>query len=100
MQWFKEMQAERTDCSQYVPTYRGQVTETAVKGMSHALNSYPPVSWIPVSRVLPAPRNDILGSFSHVHVLMPESGRHRRYSAAISVTWRFTGVLGRETSDA
>jgi hypothetical protein len=98
MQWFKEMQAGRTDRSQYAPTYRGQATETAVKGMSHVLNSYPPVSWVPVSRALPAPRNNILGSFSHV--LMPESGRHRRYSAAISVTLRFAGVLGRETSVA
>lgn len=40
MQWFKEMQAGRTDRSQYAPVYRAQVTDTAVKGMSHALNQY------------------------------------------------------------
>src|ERR1700758_1946360 len=40
MQWFKEMQAGRTDRSQYAPAYRAQVTEAAVKAMSHALDEY------------------------------------------------------------
>lgn len=40
MQWFKEMQAGRTDRSQYTPAYRSQVTDNAVKAMSHALNEY------------------------------------------------------------
>ena len=40
MQWFKEMQAGRTDRSQYVPAYRAQVIDDAVKGISHALDQY------------------------------------------------------------
>jgi hypothetical protein len=40
MQWFKEMQVGRTDRSQYAPAYRAQVTDDAVKEMSHALNQY------------------------------------------------------------
>jgi hypothetical protein len=40
MQWFKEMQAGRTDRSQYASAYRTQVTDDAVKAMSHALNQY------------------------------------------------------------
>jgi hypothetical protein len=40
MQWFEEMQAGRTDRSQYAPTYRTQITDDAVKEMSHALNEY------------------------------------------------------------
>jgi hypothetical protein len=40
MQWFKEMQAGRTDRSQYAPTYRAQITDDAVTEMSHALNEY------------------------------------------------------------
>jgi len=40
MDWFKEMQAGRTDRSQYAPAYRPQVTDDAVKEMSHALNEY------------------------------------------------------------
>jgi hypothetical protein len=40
MQWFKEMQAGRTDRSQYAPAYRAEVTDDAVKGMSHALDQY------------------------------------------------------------
>ena len=40
MQWFKEMQAGRTDRSQYASVYRPQVTDDAVKEMSHALDKY------------------------------------------------------------
>jgi hypothetical protein len=40
MQWFKEMQAGRTDRSQYAPAYGAQVTDDAVEAMSHALNQY------------------------------------------------------------
>jgi hypothetical protein len=40
MQWFKEMQAGRTDRSQYSPAYRTQITDNAVTEMSHALNEY------------------------------------------------------------
>jgi hypothetical protein len=40
MQWFKEMQAGHTDPSQYAPAYRAQVTNDAVKAMSHALDEY------------------------------------------------------------
>jgi len=40
MHWFAEMQAGRTDRSQYAPAYRAQVTDDAVKAMSHALNKY------------------------------------------------------------
>jgi hypothetical protein len=40
MHWFTEMQAGRTDRSQYAPAYRTQVTGDAVKAMSHALNGY------------------------------------------------------------
>ena len=40
MQWFKEMQAGRTDRSQYAPAYRAQVTDAAIKQMSHALDQY------------------------------------------------------------
>jgi hypothetical protein len=40
MQWFEEMQAGRTDRSQYAPTYRAQITDDAVTEMSHALNKY------------------------------------------------------------
>jgi hypothetical protein len=34
------MQAGRTDRSQYTPAYGTQVTDDAVKAMSHALNQY------------------------------------------------------------
>lgn len=34
------MQAGRTDRSQYAPAYGAQVTDDAVKAMSHALNEY------------------------------------------------------------
>jgi hypothetical protein len=40
MHWFAEMQAGRTDRSQYAPAYAGQVTDDAVKAMSHALDKY------------------------------------------------------------
>jgi hypothetical protein len=40
MHWFTEMQAGRTDRSQYAAAYGPQVTDDAVKGMSHALNEY------------------------------------------------------------
>jgi hypothetical protein len=40
MQWFKEMQAGRTDRSQYAAAYSPQVTDDAVKAMAHALNAY------------------------------------------------------------
>ena len=40
MHWFTEMQAGRTDRSQYAPAYRAQVTDDAVKQMSHALDKY------------------------------------------------------------
>jgi hypothetical protein len=40
MHWFTEMQAGRTDRSQYTPAYGTQVTDAAVKEMSHALNEY------------------------------------------------------------
>jgi hypothetical protein len=40
MQWFEEMQAGRTDRSEYAPTYRAQITDDAVTEMSHALNKY------------------------------------------------------------
>ncbi len=40
MHWFTEMQAGRTDHSQYAPAYRAQVTDAAVEAMSHALNEY------------------------------------------------------------
>ena len=40
MHWFTEMQAGRTDRSQYAPAYRPQVTDDAVKEMSHALDKY------------------------------------------------------------
>jgi hypothetical protein len=40
MQWFKEMQAGRTERSQYAPNYRAQVTDDVVTEMSHALNEY------------------------------------------------------------
>ena len=40
MHWFAEMQAGRTDRSQYAPAYRAQVTDDAVKAMSHALDRY------------------------------------------------------------
>ena len=40
MHWFTEMQAGRTDRSQYAPAYRAQVTDGAVKEMSHALDKY------------------------------------------------------------
>jgi hypothetical protein len=40
MHWFTEMQAGRTDRSQYAPDYRPQVTDGAVKEMSHALDKY------------------------------------------------------------
>lgn len=40
MHWFTEMQAGRTDRSQYTPAYAAQVTDDAVKAMSHALNGY------------------------------------------------------------
>jgi hypothetical protein len=38
--WFTEMQAGRTDRSQYTSAYGTQVTDDAVKAMSHALNQY------------------------------------------------------------
>jgi hypothetical protein len=40
MHWFTEMQAGRTDRSQYTSAYRAQVTDDAVKEMSHALDKY------------------------------------------------------------
>jgi hypothetical protein len=40
MHWFTEMQAGRTDRSQYAPSYRSQVTHGAVKEMSNALDKY------------------------------------------------------------
>jgi hypothetical protein len=40
MHWFTEMQAGRTDRSQYAAAYGAQVTDDAVKAMSHALNTY------------------------------------------------------------
>jgi hypothetical protein len=40
MHRFTEMQAGRTDRSQYAAAYRAQVTDDAVKAMSHALNEY------------------------------------------------------------
>jgi hypothetical protein len=40
MHWFTEMQAGRTDRSQYAPAYRAQITDDAVKEMSHALDQY------------------------------------------------------------
>ena len=40
MHWFTEMQAGRTDRSQYASAYRAQVTDDAVKQMSHALDKY------------------------------------------------------------
>jgi len=40
MHWFTEMQAGRTDRSRYAAAYRIQVTDDAVKAMSHALNEY------------------------------------------------------------
>jgi hypothetical protein len=40
MHWFTEMQAGRTDRSQYASAYGTQVTDDAVKAMSHALNQY------------------------------------------------------------
>jgi hypothetical protein len=40
MHWFTEMQAGRTDRPQYTPAYGAQVTDDAVKTMSHALNQY------------------------------------------------------------
>ena len=40
MLWFSEMQAGRTDPSQYAPAYGAQVTDDAVKAMSRALNGY------------------------------------------------------------
>jgi hypothetical protein len=40
MQWFKEMQAGRSNRSQYASAYRAQVTDDAVKAMSRALDAY------------------------------------------------------------
>jgi hypothetical protein len=40
MHWFTEMQAGRTNRSQYAAGYSPQVTDDAVKAMSHALNAY------------------------------------------------------------
>ena len=40
MHWFTEMQAGRTDRSQYAAAYGAQVTDDAVKAMSHTLNEY------------------------------------------------------------
>jgi hypothetical protein len=40
MHWFTEMQAARTDRSQYAAAYSPQMTDDAVKAMSHALNAY------------------------------------------------------------
>jgi hypothetical protein len=40
MQWFTEMQAGRTDRSQYAAAYSPQVTDDAVKAMSHSLDAY------------------------------------------------------------
>jgi hypothetical protein len=40
MHWFTEMQAGRTDRSQYAPVYRAQVTNDAIKEMSSALDKY------------------------------------------------------------
>jgi hypothetical protein len=40
MRWFTEMQAGRTDRSQYASAYRAQVTDDAIKAMSQALDKY------------------------------------------------------------
>ena len=40
MHWFSEMQAGRTDRSEYAAPYRTQLTDDAVKAMSHALDAY------------------------------------------------------------
>jgi hypothetical protein len=40
MHWFTEMQAGRTERSQYSSAYRPQVTDDAVKQMAHALDKY------------------------------------------------------------
>ena len=40
MRWFAQMQAGRTDRSQYAPAYALQITDDAVKGMAHTLNRY------------------------------------------------------------
>jgi hypothetical protein len=40
MRWFTEMQAGRADLSEYAPIYRPQITDDAVKEMSHALDRY------------------------------------------------------------
>lgn len=40
MHWFAEMQAGRTDRSRYAAAYGAQVTDDAVKAMSHTLNEY------------------------------------------------------------
>jgi hypothetical protein len=40
MHWFTEMQAGRSDRSQYAAAYSPQVTDDAVKAMAHALNAY------------------------------------------------------------
>jgi hypothetical protein len=40
MRWFKDIQAGRTDRSEYASAYAAQLTDDAVKGMSRALNRY------------------------------------------------------------
>jgi hypothetical protein len=40
MRWFGDMQAGRTDRSQYAAIYGAQLTDEAVKGMSETLNRY------------------------------------------------------------
>jgi hypothetical protein len=40
MRWFTEMMAGRTDRSQYAPTFAPQVTDAAVAGIAHDLNTY------------------------------------------------------------
>ncbi|MGA2637382.1 hypothetical protein [Methylocella sp.] len=40
MRWFTEIQAGRTDRTQYAPGFVAEVTDEAVKTMSHDLNTY------------------------------------------------------------
>jgi hypothetical protein len=40
MRWFTEIQAGRTDRAQYAPGFVAEVTDEAVKTMSHDLNTY------------------------------------------------------------
>jgi hypothetical protein len=40
LQWFAQMQAGKIDRTQYVPVYGAQLTDEAVREMSHHLNEY------------------------------------------------------------